>query len=198
VTLISIIRLLNFAARWPQRRAERTWRWNIAGKRFLDGVAHDDPTALGARNAPLTRIRPRSTSVETISRFCVVTRVIAHVAGHLLALEDLARILTLTGRAVRRCEIDTPWVRARPPKLCRFIAPAKPLPIDVPDTSTNWPEQSGSAVNSAPTSIRLSGATRGTRPACASARHLPWQSAALSLRRVLHLGDRPAPSCTAV
>ncbi len=36
-----------------------------------------------------------------------------------------------------RCEIDTPCDARRPPKLCRFIAPAKPLPIEVPDTSTN-------------------------------------------------------------
>ena len=50
--------------------------------------------------APWIRIRPRSTSVETTSTFCVVTRV-AHVAGHLLALEHLARVLALTGRTVR-------------------------------------------------------------------------------------------------
>jgi hypothetical protein len=35
--------------------------------------------------------------------------------------------------------IDTPWLARRPPKLCRFIAPAKPLPIEVPAMSTYWP-----------------------------------------------------------
>ena len=35
-----------------------------------------------------------------------------------------------------RCETDTPCEARRPPKLCRFIAPAKPLPIETPETST--------------------------------------------------------------
>ena len=40
---------------------------------------------------------------------------------------------------------DTPWVARRPPKLCRFIAPAKPLPIETPVTSTFWPATKCSA-----------------------------------------------------
>jgi hypothetical protein len=40
---------------------------------------------------------------------------------------------------------------APPPKLCRFMTPAKPLPIEVPVTSTNWPTTKWSAVSSAPT-----------------------------------------------
>ena len=37
------------------------------------------------------------------------------------------------------------------------MAPAKPLPMEVPDTSTYWPSTKWSAVISAPTSIKLSG-----------------------------------------
>ena len=38
-----------------------------------------------------------------------------------------------------RCDTDTPWVARRPPKFQRFIEPAKPLPMVMPTTSTNWP-----------------------------------------------------------
>ena len=55
-----------------------------------------------------------------------------------------------------RWETDTPWLARRPPKFQRFMPPAKPLPIVVPETSTNWPGTKWSAVISAPTSIRLS------------------------------------------
>ena len=50
-----------------------------------------------------------------------------------------------------RCETDTPWEARRPPKFHRFMAPAKPLPIEMPVTSTNWPATKWSAVISAPT-----------------------------------------------
>ena len=55
---------------------------------------------LAPGTAPSTMIRPRRTSVLTIFRFWVVTRVVAHVAGHLLALEHLAGVLALAGRTV--------------------------------------------------------------------------------------------------
>ena len=42
------------------------------------------------------------------------------------------------------------------------MTPAKPLPIDVPVTSTNWPGTKCAAVISAPTSIRFSGLTRNS------------------------------------
>jgi hypothetical protein len=73
------------------------------------------------------------------------------------------------------------------------MAPAKPLPIDVPETSTNWPATKCSAVISAPTSIMLSG------------RHAELDQLALgldigdgevgrasALGRVLHLGNAGA------
>ena len=61
-----------------------------------------------------------------------------------------------------RCETDTPWLARKPPKLWRFIAPAKPLPIDTPDTSTNWPGTKWAAVISRPTSTMQSALTRNS------------------------------------
>ncbi len=61
-----------------------------------------------------------------------------------------------------RCDTETPWVARRPLKFHRFIAPAKPLPTVRPDTSTFCPATKWSAVNSAPTSIRLSSETRNS------------------------------------
>jgi hypothetical protein len=63
----------------------------------------------------------------------------AHVAGHLLVLENAARILALPVEPCERCETETPWVARRPPKPQRFIAPWKPLPWVTPETSTIWP-----------------------------------------------------------
>jgi hypothetical protein len=67
------------------------------------------------------------------------------VTGHLLVLEGLAGILTPPVEPIERCETDTPCVARRPPKFQRFMPPAKPLPIVVPVTSTNWPTTKWSA-----------------------------------------------------
>ena len=99
-----------------------------------------------------------------------------------------------------------PWVRwltelpcvARPPlKFQRFMTPAKPLPIDVPVTSTNWPTTKWSAVISAPTSMRFSGLTRnsatfrfGSTEALAK-----WPRSACGVFLTL---ARPTPSWSAV
>jgi hypothetical protein len=61
------------------------------------------------------------------------------VTGHLLVLEGLAGILTSAGRTDRTMRTETPWVARKPPKFQRFMPPAKPLPTEVPVTSTNWP-----------------------------------------------------------
>ena len=63
---------------------------------------------------------------------------------------------------IERCETDTPCVARRPPKFQRFMPPAKPLPIEVPVTSTNWPTTKWSAVISAPTGISASSLTRNS------------------------------------
>ena len=61
------------------------------------------------------------------------------------------------------CEIETPCVARRPPKFQRFMAPAKPLPMLMPATSTFWPGTKCSAEITAPTGSRLSSETRNSR-----------------------------------
>ena len=48
-----------------------------------------------------------------------------------------AKVLTLD--AADAGEIDTPWLARSPAKFQRFMPPAKPLPVEVPVTSTYWP-----------------------------------------------------------
>ena len=57
---------------------------------------------------------------------------------------------------------ELPWLARWPRKFQRFIEPAKPLPIEVPVTSTNWPGTKWSAVIVAPTGIMSSSATRNS------------------------------------
>ena len=87
--------------------------------------------------APRTRIRPRSTSTFTTCRFCVVTRTAPMWPAIFLPLNTLPGSWHWPVEPCERWLIDTPCEARRPPKLCRFIAPAKPLPIEVPAMSTN-------------------------------------------------------------
>jgi hypothetical protein len=68
---------------------------------LIDGVTQHDPAALGAGHGALDH--DQATVGVGLDDLQVLRghALIAHVAGHLLALEHLARVLTLTGRAVR-------------------------------------------------------------------------------------------------
>ena len=89
------------ARSWPQPARMPAGFGALAGSATLTASRTRIQAPFEPGTAPRIRIRPRSASVETISTFCVVTRVGAQVAGHLLALEHLARILALAGRTVR-------------------------------------------------------------------------------------------------
>ena len=92
--------LAGASASWP-RRAIAAGFGALSGSAALTASRTRIHAPLEPGTAPRIRIRPRSASVETTSTFCVVTRVVAHVAGHLLALEHLAGVLALAGRTVR-------------------------------------------------------------------------------------------------
>ena len=111
---------------------------------------------LAPGTAPSTRIRPRSTSVCTTRRLSVVTRSTPIWPGIFLFLNVLPGSWRPPVEPIERCETDTPCVARRPPKFQRFMPPAKPLPIEVPVTSTNWPTTKWSAVISAPTGMSSS------------------------------------------
>src|SRR5262245_43138184 len=67
---------------------------------LLDGVADDDPAALGTRDCATNH--DEATFLVDLGNDEVLRRdaLIAQVTGHLLALEHLARVLALTGRTV--------------------------------------------------------------------------------------------------
>src|SRR5262249_11556790 len=141
------------------RQAEFSRLRHAVGQPLLHGVAHRDPTTLSARHRALDQdeaARDVGLHHLEIERGHALD---TQVAGHLLALEGLARVLAAPGE---RCEIDTPCEARKPPKFQRFIGPAKPLPIDVPVTSTYWPTTKWSAVISAPTGISASSLTRNS------------------------------------
>src|SRR6185503_20683394 len=83
------------------RLAELARLRGILRQRLLHRVAHGDPAALGARHRTLNEDQA-ALDVELddleIERGDAVH---AHVAGHLLVLEGLARVLTATGRTDR-------------------------------------------------------------------------------------------------
>src|SRR5690606_7886189 len=81
-------------------RLERTGLPRILRQLLFPRIAHQTPAALGAGN----RAAPPH---ETARHACFDARealrrhpLVAHVAGHLLALEHLAGVLALAGRAV--------------------------------------------------------------------------------------------------
>ena len=61
-----------------------------------------------------------------------------------------------------RCATETPWLARSPLNPQRFMAPAKPLPMLVPHTSTNWPITKWPTVRPVPGSSSASSLTRNS------------------------------------
>jgi hypothetical protein len=126
VTVRSIIRLPH-SIRWPQRGGCRKRR--ISRDAGLDGVTNDDPGALGARYRALDQDQ----AAVGIGRDDF--EVLRGHAGLPMWPAIFLPLKTLPGswlepvEPCERCETDTPWVARRPPKLCRFMAPAKPFTL---------------------------------------------------------------------
>src|SRR6185312_1063825 len=151
---------------------------------------------LAPGTAPSIMIRPRSTSVLATRTFCVVTRRSPIWPAIFLPLNTLPGSCRWPVEPCERCDTDTPCVARRPWKFQRFIPPAKPLPIEVPVTSTSWPSTKWSACSCAPTSMRFSASTRnsatwrfGSTLATAN-----WPRSALVVFFTLAC---PAPNCSA-
>ena len=122
----------------------------------------------------------------------------AEVAGHLLVLERLARILAAAGRTDASGARPTRRAMARrPPKFQRFMPPAKPLPVVVPVTSTNWPATKWSAVISAPTGISVLGTTRNSASLRFGSTLATAKRPRSAFETFLTLA-LPTPSCSAV
>ena len=101
---------------------------------------------LGPGTDPFTSSRLRSGSTRTTSRFCTVTRVVAHVAGHLHALADAARRRARADRS-RRAQAVRLTVRLRTAaESVPLDATLETAPFDVPVTSTSSPSAKRSAL----------------------------------------------------
>ena len=90
----------SFASRLAAACLERARLRRILVQRLLHGVADQHPATLGAGNCALDHdeaaLDVGLDDLQVLRRDAHV----AHVAGHLLALEHLAGVLALTGRAV--------------------------------------------------------------------------------------------------
>ena len=101
---------------------------------------------------------------------------------------------------VEPCErwlTDTPWLASRPAKFQRFMAPAKPLPLVVPTTSTFWPTTKCAASSVAPGSSTASSATRNSASFAFGSTFALAKWPLFGLVTFFTLAW-PQPSCTAV
>src|SRR5690606_25579605 len=80
---------------------DRAGERRALGQRQLDSVAHQQPAVLGAWDRALDEDQAAGGVGANHFEVLLGALLVAHVAGHLLVLEDLARILALTGRTER-------------------------------------------------------------------------------------------------
>ena len=93
----------------------------------------------GPGTAPLTRISSRSGSAWTISRLSVVTCWPPIRPAIRVPLNTRAGVAQAPIDPGERCFLWLPWEAPCPLKLWRFIAPAKPFPLDTAMASTSSP-----------------------------------------------------------
>src|SRR6202035_3712243 len=144
------------AHQFPSRAAERT--------------TTSPPRGPGI--APLMRSRFLSPSTACTVRLCTVVRSAPIRPAILTPLKTRPGVAHAPIEPGERCLRWVPCEAERPLKWCRFMTPAKPLPLDLPVTSTRWPAANSSAVSSCPSvyseapSVRISAMyRRGVTPA---------------------------------
>ena len=211
---LSRLRTVSFMARPPRGRfgaasasrsasaaavaAQRRRVRQPVGRLALDGVLDQDPALLAARHRALDQEEAAlGVGDDDLEALRGHPRV-AHVAGHLLVLEGLAGICRCPVEPRLRCDTETPWVARKPPKLCRFMPPAKPLPMLVPVTSTYWPGEEVRGGDLGPDRRPARLRRPGTRRACAFGSTLAlakWPRCGLVTFLTL---AAPTPSCSAV
>src|SRR5690606_2866898 len=102
----------------------------------------------GPGTAPLSSSTPFSASTACTDTFIVVTRSPPIRPGSFLPLNTRPGGAAPPMAPGGRCWRCTPCAARPPPTPWRFMAPAKPLPLVVPVTSTSSPASSPSAVSS--------------------------------------------------
>ena len=113
-----------------------------------------------------------------------------------LPLNTLPGSWRLPVEPCERCESDTPWLARRPLKPQRFMAPAKPLPMLVPHTSTYWPTTKWPTDRLVPGSSRASSLTRNSASLALGVTLALAKWPRIGFVTFLALA-RPMPSCTA-
>ena len=116
----------------------------------------------GPGTAPRTRISSRSASAWTTSRFSVVTWCPPMRPAMRVPLKTRAGVAQAPMDPGERCFLWLPWAAPWPLKLWRFMAPAKPLPLDTAMASTRSPGSMTSAVSCWPTSKPLASSMRSS------------------------------------
>src|ERR1700738_1665219 len=133
VTFISISRALLLGRSRRSLFAAAIGQTELAGlrrvfrQRLLHGIAHRDPSALGARNGALGEdqaARDIGLHHAQIERGDAID---AHVTGHLLVLERLAGILTSAGRTDRTMRYRDTVGGAKPAEIPALHAAGKTL-----------------------------------------------------------------------
>src|ERR1022692_1702988 len=150
----------------------------------------------GPGTAPLIRSSPRSASTACTVRDCTVVRIPPIRPAIRTPLNTRPGVAQAPIEPGERCLRWVPCEEDRPLKPCRFMTPAKPLPLLLPVTSTCWPLANTSAVTSCPSvysdasSVRSSARyLRGVRPA--------FSNSPLTGLVTLRGSISPKPSCAA-
>src|SRR5574343_13694 len=114
--------------------------------------------------APLIRSRPRASSTRTTSRFWVVTVTSPRWQNIFLPGNTRPGSCAMEMEPGTLCERLLPCEARCEPKLWRLIVPAKPLPMEVPCTSTFWPAANTVTGTAAPAAYwaAVSGVTRNS------------------------------------
>src|ERR1700688_2430827 len=108
-------------------QAELAGLRRVFRQRLLHGIAHRDPSALGAGNGALDEdqaARDVGLDHAQIERGDAID---AHVPGHLLVLESLAGILTSAGRTDRTMRYRDTVGGPKPAEIPALHAAGKPL-----------------------------------------------------------------------
>ena len=102
--------------------------------------------------APLSSRRLRSASADTTVRFWVVTLSPPMRPAMRVPLNTRAGVAHWPMEPGARCTRWAPWLARWPENPWRFMAPAKPLPLETAVTSMRSPSTSSATVSSWPIS----------------------------------------------
>src|SRR5690606_17341056 len=133
-----------------------------AGASFRTAERTSTSEPRGPGSAPLISSRSFSGSTACTVRFCAVYRTPPIRPAIRVPLNTRPGVAQPPIAPGERCLRSTPCEARRPWKPCRFITPAKPLPLVFPVTSTYWPGTKVSTVTSWPSVYSLASVVRNS------------------------------------